>query len=663
LISRASVTPVGSYRPDIDGLRAIAVLAVIGFHAIPGTFHGGFVGVDVFFVISGFLISGIIFRDVEEKRFSFGRFYQRRIKRIFPALIAVLIASWAIGWSALLLDDYKSLGKHIAGAAIFVPNFLLWSESGYFDTDAIRKPLLHLWSLGVEEQYYLIWPLLTLLFWRTSRTFALLISVIFLGSFALNAGGVRDFPYATFYLPFARFWELMLGGFLALINLHWSTKYEIFLGRTIPIHHGRRLAINDLAACVGLTLVLATTFLLNKNNLFPGWWALLPTIGAFFLIAAGPGAFINRKILAHPILVFVGLISYPLYLWHWPLLSFAKIIEGYPTKPMTFAAVASAFVLAWLTYRWIETPIRTGQPKNAMVQFYPWVLIVLMASVGVLGVVTYQKDGFADRVSPEISAILKQPYDVQRAYRSGDCFFNPASGSHFVFADKCAGTGPSDQPLVFIWGDSHGAHLYPGLKYLRDADADFGLAQFTGCAPVPEVRRRKPGHCPQINVQVRAAITKLKPALVILGARWSLVRPGLHAALQKNIDFLREQGVKEIFLVGPPPIWKPDLKTAVFYFYVRHHTVPSRMKEGLENFESTRSMDIELSQISRDLGIHYVSALDKLCNDDGCIVKVGPATDALISADQDHYSEKGSIYFVRSFSDELNEALKRLKKH
>jgi peptidoglycan/LPS O-acetylase OafA/YrhL len=641
------------------------VLAVVGFHAAPGTFHGGFVGVDVFFVISGFLISGIILKDLEQKRFSFVHFYARRIKRIFPALIVVLIVSWVAGWSALLLDDYKSLGKHIAGAAVFIPNFLLWNESGYFDTDAIRKPLLHLWSLGVEEQYYLIWPLVALLFWRTSRTFALLVGVIFVCSFALNVDAVRNYPYATFYLPFMRFWELMLGGLLAVINLHWRAQWESSLMCTIPLplpRLGRGVAINEIAAWVGLILVLAAAFLLNKNNSFPGWWALLPTVGAFFLISSGPTAWVNRTILAHPVLVYIGLISYPLYLWHWPLLSFTKIIEGYPAKPVVFTAVAIAFILAWLTYRWIETPIRSGRPKNILVRFYPGMLVASMAAVGLLGLVTYQRDGFASRVSPEIAAILKEPYDIQTAYRSGRCFFNSGSGSHFVFADECAGNGPPDQPLVLIWGDSHAAHLYPGLKHLGD-NSRFRLAQFTGCAPVPESGKRKHGRCADVNDQARTAIAKLKPGLVILGARWSLVRSGLRVRLQKSVDFLRELGVKDIFLVGPPPIWKPDLKTAVFYFYARHHFVPVRMRDGLEDFQATRSMDIELRQIAKDLEIQYISALDRLCNGEGCVVKVDDSPDALISADRDHYSVKGSIYFAKLFSAELKAALERLKRH
>jgi hypothetical protein len=320
--------------------------------------------------------------------------------------------------------------------------------------------------------------------------------------------------------------------------------------------------------------------------------------------------------------------------------------------------VAAAFVLAWLTYRWIETPIRRGRPKTALAPFYPALLVAVMAAVGLLGFATYQSDGFANRVSPEIAAILKAPYDIQTAYRNGRCFFNADSGGDFVFADECAGDSRHVGPLVLIWGDSHGAHLYPGLKYLQENGGDFRLAQFTGCVPLPDDRKR--GRCAMISDQIRTEITRLKPELVILGARWSSVRSGLDARLKSSVDFLREQGVKEIFLVGPPPIWKPDLKTAVFYFYTRHQAVPDRMKDGLEDFQATQSMDARLRKITKDVGIRYISALDRLCNNEGCVVRVGQAPDALIAADRDHYSTKGSIYFVRSFSAELTAALEKV---
>ena len=208
-----------TYRPDIDGLRANAVLSVVAFHAFPAAVTGGFVGVDIFFVISGFLISSIILKGLDREQFTFRDFYARRIRRILPALMVVLIACFFFGWYVLLADEWEVLGKHIGAGALFLSNVLLWDEVDYFDTSADLKPLLHLWSLGVEEQFYIFWPLILFLGWRYRAAVPTLILTILLGSFLLNIGTVKEHPEAAFYLPFARFWQLLSGGLLAYFTL------------------------------------------------------------------------------------------------------------------------------------------------------------------------------------------------------------------------------------------------------------------------------------------------------------------------------------------------------------------------------------------------------------------------------------------------------------
>jgi peptidoglycan/LPS O-acetylase OafA/YrhL len=215
------------YRSDIDGLRAIAVLSVVGFHAFPSHIKGGFVGVDIFFVISGFLISTIIYGSLERGSFSFVEFYSRRIKRIFPALLLVLFTVLAAGWILLLPDEYKQLGKHVAGGAGFIANFVLWNESGYFDNAAETKPLLHLWSLGIEEQYYIVWPLFLWVIWKTRLNLLFLTIVATLASFAFNVSQISSDPVGTFYSPLTRFWELFVGSVLAWVTLHQPTESQV----------------------------------------------------------------------------------------------------------------------------------------------------------------------------------------------------------------------------------------------------------------------------------------------------------------------------------------------------------------------------------------------------------------------------------------------------
>lgn len=400
------------YRPDIDGLRAIAVLSVVLFHAFP-TLHltllpalhlgAGFIGVDIFFVISGFLISTIIFDNLERGSFSFIEFYSRRIKRIFPALLLVLIACFAFGWFALLADEYKQLGKHIAAGAGFVSNFVFWNESGYFDNAADAKPLLNLWTLGIEEQFYIIWPLLLWAAWKRKFNLLTITLVIATISFVLNIKGVRTDPVATFYSPQTRFWELLIGSILAYMTLYkpnvFATKklkINTYLNAVIYAHSSQANpnTLRNIKSLMGAGLIVTGILTITKEGHFPGTLALLPTLGAVLIISAGPQALVNGLFLSNRILVWFGLISFPLYLWHWPLLSFTRIVESEtPTINIRIAAVVISIVLAWLTYKFIEKPIRFGQFGN----FKTIALAVLMVIVSVMGYWTFKAEGFAIR--------------------------------------------------------------------------------------------------------------------------------------------------------------------------------------------------------------------------------------------------------------------------
>lgn len=361
------------YRPDIDGLRAVAVLAVVAFHAFPSWVKGGFIGVDVFFVISGYLISTIIFENLDRGTFSFSEFYTRRIKRIFPALILVLIACFAFGWFFLLADELNQLGKHIAAGAGFVSNLVLWNEAGYFDNSAETKPLLHLWSLGIEEQFYIIWPLLLWFAWKRKFNLLTITIIVAIATFVLNVKGVKQDMVATFYSPQSRFWELLSGSLLAWVTLYKKDafsnikiKIEVLLSRIVynEKQEGDGKTLANVLSFVGLFLLAYGFWRINKELSFPGKWALVPVLGAVLIITAGSKAWVNRTILSNKIAVWFGLISFPLYLWHWPLLSFARIVESeVPSRNIRIAAVVLSILLAWLTARFIEKPIRLGKKE------------------------------------------------------------------------------------------------------------------------------------------------------------------------------------------------------------------------------------------------------------------------------------------------------------
>jgi peptidoglycan/LPS O-acetylase OafA/YrhL len=381
-----AIRTTNNWRKDIDGLRAVAICSVVYFHAIPLWGRGGFTGVDVFFVISGYLISKIIFQGLAYQTFSFKEFYWRRIKRIFPALLLVLIASVSFGWISLFPYEYKQLGKHVASGSAFVSNLVLWDESGYFDTASRQKPLLHLWSLGIEEQFYIFWPILLWLIHKLKLPMIPIISGLIIFSFCLGLTQIDGLDY--FYSPLTRAWELMCGGLLAHLEIHKQNSLQKL----------STLRLNTFSV-LGVTLIGLGFWFINKTNSFPNWTGLLPVAGAMFVILGGDKAYFNRFILSHPIAIWLGLISYPLYLWHWPILSFLDIIFGQtPSLTVRLGGMAAAVVLAWMTHVYIERPLR----NNISLGIAAPALTVIAGFTFCLGLGIYQTNGLPERLGEKI---------------------------------------------------------------------------------------------------------------------------------------------------------------------------------------------------------------------------------------------------------------------
>lgn len=462
-----------TYRPDIDGLRAVAVLAVIGFHAFPSYVPGGFIGVDIFFVISGFLISTLIAQQLDRERFSVTEFYGRRVRRIVPALVVVLSASLVLGALVLTTDEYQRLGRQVAGGAGFVSNFMLWSESGYFDAAAEVKPLLHLWSLGIEEQYYIVWPVLLWVAWHRRLDRLVIAIVVCASSFGFSLITIQGDASAAFYSPLTRAWELMIGSvlaFVALGSMGYTTtsvdRLSAFSRRTmtsVARWSSRPLWCNVLSL-LGCALLVCGFATITQARLFPGAWALLPTAGAAFLIMAGMRAWLNRVVLANAILVSIGLISFPIYLWHWPLLTFARIIEGsVPTREIRAGAVLCSIVLAWATYRWIEKPIRfKGWPLRRV----GLALTVAMIVMGCAGFAVPLFDVFAWRAAaaPLITNEGDTAPSSIRAYVRRT--FHNCSDAELREEEKhevCVQSQSGGARTIGVIGDSHAEDLFVGL--------------------------------------------------------------------------------------------------------------------------------------------------------------------------------------------------------
>lgn len=465
-----NLSPKLKYRPDIDGLRAIAVMLVVFFHAFPETFKSGFIGVDIFFVISGFLISTIIFEAISENKFSYIQFYARRIRRIFPSLCIVLLSCLILGWIALLTVEYTQLGLHVAAGSIFSSNLLLWSESGYFDIDSASKPLLHLWSLGIEEQFYLVWPCMLILLSRFKRCHFLLLLLIAFSSFALNISLLTKYPIAAFFMPFTRFWELVIGSMVAALIFFY--KHELI---------GINQSFKNLFSIFGLCLLVAGVALIDDKLPFPGFWTLLPVLSASFLILAGSDSIINQKVLSHPVLVSLGLISYPLYLWHWPILSFKRMIEGGQIGSIKFRLIAIAFsiLMAWLTYLFIEKPIR----KISSLKKTAGILIVILGMVGIFGLVVYQNNGFDQRfeIEPATGITLYRAYPHE-PFHNQNCDQRYPEFQNF---NACL-LSKNSPPEIILIGDSHANQYYKSLSAIFNDSSVMNLGQWS-CLPFSSI--------------------------------------------------------------------------------------------------------------------------------------------------------------------------------
>jgi len=490
------------YRPDIDGLRAIAVLAVIVYHAFPGKMPGGFIGVDIFFVISGYLISSIIFGNLEKNSFSYKGFYIRRIKRIFPALILILAVTFLFGWTVLFPHEFEQIGKHVVSGVGFVSNITLWNESGYFDNSSETKPLLHLWSLGIEEQFYIIWPMVLILAWNKKFGFLAVTSLIAAASFFVNIVTVENSVVAAFYSPFSRFWELMVGGLLAYAVLH---RADI-----IPKN------INVLSV-IGALLIVTGLILLDESKHFPGWWAILPVFGTFLMIAAGQSAWLNCYVLGNPALVWIGLISYPLYLWHWPLLSFAHIFE-YTSKEARIVVVIMSFVLASLTYLFLEKKVRiSNDNKSVGALIVCAVVVLLVASAAWYGVLQPRNN------SRGLDLVAEAVKD--NIYTKGLEQININGVSVF----KKTGLAKT----VLFYGDSHMEQYAPRIKYLIEQNQDSTrsaiIAFRGGCPPIPGVYEARHAECNKnFREKMLAYALSEEVGAVVIAAWWRYLikKPG-----------------------------------------------------------------------------------------------------------------------------------------
>ena len=632
-MTEARATAGNHYRPDIDGLRALAVLSVIGFHASSRLLPGGYIGVDIFFVISGFLITSIIFRNLLEEKFSFVDFYARRAKRIFPALIVVLLTICFCGWVVLLPDEFRQLGKHIASGAGFMSNFALWQESSYFDTAAESKPLLHLWSLGIEEQFYFLWPPVLVWAWKRKANLLNVVLGIVITSFSLNVLLVNLPAAKAYYLPPTRFWELLLGAMLAYLHQFRKESVDALVARI-----GR-----NWLATAGIVLLLTGLLFLDRERAYPGWWALFPTASALLLIAAGEEAWVNRTLLGGRLLVFIGVISYPLYLWHWPLFSYINIVQPETGSGLPrVAAVLLSFILAWLTYRIVETSVRTTSNYSALLVTPALIL------VGCLGLAVFFRSIHA----------RSEAYGLDKIVNDSEKWGYPGQGLKIVQSssgDYRAQAGAS--PKVLFVGDSNAEQYYPRIDKLASEHPDTmrGVVFLTrqGCPPIPYVARMIKIECAGLMEHALSLARNPEVDTVVIASSWST-----HAAF--NDPENREQGFRalesvikdyrkigrRVYLILPIP------KGAEFD---PHHLIVRGVSEFAFRIARThveqrkvvrelQPLTSRLQEIAKSTGAVLIDPIDFICRDGACPTLM--ADGSPIYRDQSHLRPA----FVREFA-------------
>lgn len=458
-----------AYRPDIDGLRALAVLLVITFHIFPDIFPFGFIGVDIFFVISGYLITGIILKNINANTFTIKGFYKRRILRIFPSLSTVLITCLIAGYFFLYSNEFAALGKHICGGAFFINNILLWHESGYFDAASYAKPLLNLWSLGIEEQYYIFFPFLIIVFHKFKINYLLALFLFCILSFADNIYFYKLYPPVAFYSPLTRVWELLAGACLAIISFSPTpvpSRLYQKLSSLSEISNLKLLAPDIIKSITGTGLLVAALFFCRGGNNWPGWLALLPVGSACCFIAAGQANYINKYLLANPCAIFIGKISYSLYLWHWPFISFAYIIfGGIEHEPIHIKSsiIIMAFIASILTYYCIEMPFRFKFKTKRVMNFKVIVALVCVFASGIAGEIVYLNAGFPER--PQFKTTQKiidqlKIYDFKNL-QAQDLLGKDADNLLYTLYDN------NNQPrTIAIIGDSHAGSAFHGVAMI-----------------------------------------------------------------------------------------------------------------------------------------------------------------------------------------------------
>lgn len=623
---RAAAHP--AYRAEIDGLRALAVVPVVLGHAGVRGFGGGFIGVDIFFVISGYLITGILVRDLRAGRYSIAEFYRRRVLRIFPALFVMLVAVTVVAVAAMLPTELVRFARSLGATALFWSNMQFYSESGYFDAASTTKPLLHTWSLAVEEQFYIFWPLLLAAVGAAGlRRLGLIVASVCAVSFAVSAVLIFYDLSATFYSLPTRTWELGLGAITAIAGSRYRRRWTAEIG-----------------TLAGVVLILACVWRYHEFMLFPGPAAIVPCVGACLLVLPGTAMSTVGRAFALAPVTFVGRISYSLYLWHWPVIVFTDtaLLTSNEQPLVKAAEVAVSFVLAALSWRFVEQPFRTGSAAWSTRSVLLGGLVAIGAALSAAGSLL-ALHGLPGRYSPQEQAIgAYLALDVERAYRRGTCFRVVQNAR---IAPDCY-VPRTGKPVVLLLGDSHAAHLWPGFAASR---TDFEVLQLTiaGCRPL--VHPSPSTVCRQtFNRILLDWAPRHGPAAVLLSANWRADDLGY---LRQTLALPAVRALNPI-VIGPVPQYDVALPRLLALASNRQDPELVRRSQRQAPF----AMDAGLRALTAESGVPYISLVDALCQARTCRTLAAPLIP--LQFDYGHLTVEGSRTVVRDILPRIETILR-----